>query len=508
MLAIDQLLTHPEEHRRVWRALAVGGGLGYLVFVGACFAAGSMNVDEGWYLYAAKQVYHGQRPYLDFAYTQTPLLPYIYGLPMLVLPTSLYSGRLISITISAAATAVGTGLAWKRGGWAAVALTLWLTATFIPGVYFNTITKTYPLLTLFTLLSILFLLEDFGGTFRLPLSAAFSLLAVLVRLSAVGFAAPVVLYSLHKARGRTQRMLVLLVGLMAALILLAFLSPDWSAARWNLFTHHAEKWREWEGIGPLLSELFFRSLAFIVHFGFYLVLAGAALVDFLHRKRLGVRRLLREPIVVTIFGLTGFALLHFTAGGWAREYFIPAWVAALPFIAVGLVRWLGSLQSRIWRSGAAVFLLAGITIQPMLLLNDYLDLSGGMLPIEEVQDVAKVVGEYTDHGDKVFALEALPVVVEAELQILPGMNLAHFSLQDVDRERAERLNVVNIWMLLEYLEKGSPKVVLLTEYDRQLIYQTAELGAFRNVLGANYHQVYELQQFGQRAQQLRVYVRN
>lgn len=144
----------------------------------------------------------------------------------------------------------------------------------------------------------------------------------------------------------------------------------------------------------------------------------------------------------------------------------------------------------------------------MLLLNDYLDLSGGMLPIEEVQDVAKVVGEYTDHGDKVFALEALPVVVEAELQILPGMNLAHFSLQDVDRERAERLNVVNIWMLLEYLEKGSPKVVLLTEYDRQLIYQTAELGAFRNVLGANYHQVYELQQFGQRAQQLRVYVRN
>ena len=57
-----------------------------------------LNSDEGWYLYAAKQVYQGQRLYQDFAYSQMPLLPYVYGLGLL-LWKSMYAGRLISFLI-------------------------------------------------------------------------------------------------------------------------------------------------------------------------------------------------------------------------------------------------------------------------------------------------------------------------------------------------------------------------------------------------------------------------
>src|SRR5574340_1216606 len=58
---------------------------------------GTINEDEGWYLYASKLVYEGKLPYLDFSYTQTPLLPFVYGLPQWCFGTSLYIGRITSV---------------------------------------------------------------------------------------------------------------------------------------------------------------------------------------------------------------------------------------------------------------------------------------------------------------------------------------------------------------------------------------------------------------------------
>ena len=40
---------------------------------------GYLNRDEGWYLVSGKLAYHGQLPYRDFPYFQTPLLPYLFG---------------------------------------------------------------------------------------------------------------------------------------------------------------------------------------------------------------------------------------------------------------------------------------------------------------------------------------------------------------------------------------------------------------------------------------------
>lgn len=40
---------------------------------------GNLNQDEGWYLLAARSVSEGKLPYRDFAYTQAPVLPFVYS---------------------------------------------------------------------------------------------------------------------------------------------------------------------------------------------------------------------------------------------------------------------------------------------------------------------------------------------------------------------------------------------------------------------------------------------
>ena len=58
---------------------------------------GPLNLDEGWYLYAAKSYALGERPYQDFFFTQAPLLPAIYGfLSPLWSSNGVLGGRILS----------------------------------------------------------------------------------------------------------------------------------------------------------------------------------------------------------------------------------------------------------------------------------------------------------------------------------------------------------------------------------------------------------------------------
>ena len=60
--------------------------------------------DEGWYLMAICNVLEGKKPYADFLYTQTPLLPYCYGTVMAFTGPSIEAGRWISYGFGLAAT--------------------------------------------------------------------------------------------------------------------------------------------------------------------------------------------------------------------------------------------------------------------------------------------------------------------------------------------------------------------------------------------------------------------
>lgn len=85
-----------QKSNNFWKGTTLFALVIYLAFAFSFILLGKANADEGWYLYASKLVYEGQLPYQDFAYTQTPLLPYVYGIAQKIFSPSIYLGRIVT----------------------------------------------------------------------------------------------------------------------------------------------------------------------------------------------------------------------------------------------------------------------------------------------------------------------------------------------------------------------------------------------------------------------------
>ena len=120
----------------------------YVIASVAYLFLGQLNGDEGWYLYTSKLILQGALPYRDIAYTQMPLISYVYGVLQIVQP-SIYLGRLTSIILSFGALLLGVATARRYAGARAGAIAALLFATFAFGIYFNSIVKTYALVSFF-----------------------------------------------------------------------------------------------------------------------------------------------------------------------------------------------------------------------------------------------------------------------------------------------------------------------------------------------------------------------
>lgn len=116
---------------------------------------GPLNLDEGWYLYAAKSYALGERPYQDFFFTQAPLLPAIYGfLSPLWSSNGVLGGRVLSATfglLSAILASLIAISAVPKDRKFATALTVFLLlGGNVYHSYFTAIPKTYALAAFFT----------------------------------------------------------------------------------------------------------------------------------------------------------------------------------------------------------------------------------------------------------------------------------------------------------------------------------------------------------------------
>ena len=115
-----------------------------------CLANRLIDEDEGYYLMASRLVLEQRTPYLDFFYTQAPLLPYAYGLWMKLFGISWFSARDFSAALTTVLgvfiyTHVCFECKSRRGGLAAVILFSSSTLIF---AWFP-IAKTYSLATIF-----------------------------------------------------------------------------------------------------------------------------------------------------------------------------------------------------------------------------------------------------------------------------------------------------------------------------------------------------------------------
>ena len=216
----------------IWTAWALAL-VAVMLLVAANLVFGNLNQDEGWYLYAAWQVFSGKMPYRDFAFTQGPVLPCFYALFYPAIQSGgLAAGRLVTAALALAGTLIAAGLAGRIAppGRArlAAAMVFALALVNVYQVYFCTVVKTYSLALFFITAGFLALhcaLERRSGILTM-IAAALLALAAGTRSSAA-LALPVVLFLLWLKRNQIGFAgwiyFIFGGGMAAALITLPFL---------------------------------------------------------------------------------------------------------------------------------------------------------------------------------------------------------------------------------------------------------------------------------------------
>ena len=179
--------------------------------------------DEGFYILAAKLVYHGKVLYRDFFYTQMPLLPYVYGAWMQLAGETWNSARLLS---ALAADALGCLLylhvEWITGRRLAGLLAVVLfTANIYTLAWFPTV-KTFALSALFLFAAYL-LVWEYSQKAALLFAGVFLGLAIDTRLY-LAAVTPVFFFCVHQRHCKSSAPLVPYLWLTAGLGLA--LSPN------------------------------------------------------------------------------------------------------------------------------------------------------------------------------------------------------------------------------------------------------------------------------------------
>jgi hypothetical protein len=474
----------------------------FLVISVAYVIIGRVNSDEGWYLYTSKLVYGGAVPYQDFSFTQTPLLPYIYGLPQVLFSPGLYLGRVTSVLLTAISFLLSIVIANRLGGEKAAAATALIWATFTSGIYFLIIVKTYALTTLFFMLVFYILTREGKSRARYALAVLFALLATLTRLSALFFAIPVIIYTLLESDTKT-RLIITGLCLATSTILMGIVLPNPESAYWGLLGNHMAEWGNMTVGERLLLIIQTRIPKLAGRYVNYLLFwCGLLVMGF---KRI-VTTLRNSPgIRVVIFGLFLFVIPNLTSGFMLTEYFIPFLFLLIPIAGIIFGKMVSNPPG--YQTTLLHMLIAGVAISGLFWRSTtHMDISGEKLPVEEIIDAANVVKANTGPTDEIYVMEALTVVVEAKRQAMPGMTLAQFSLFEGDSDTARHLHLVNSQMTLDYFEQGVPKLVILTSFDWASLRKTAEYDRIVTALNQNYQRIYSAKNFGQNMNQIDVFV--
>jgi len=448
----------------LWRIGLVGGIVLYVSLSLIYILIGQLNADEGFYLLASKLVFQGHIPYRDFAFTQMPLLPYIYGIPQSLFASSIILGRATSVLFSIVAFSIWVYIGRRRAGIVGSSSIALLLATFTFGIYYLSIVKTYALLIFLFALTFFFLTFDLNREWPRVVALVFAIAATMVRLSAFPFTVVIFTHILVTAHSRRAKLAIAALGTIASLSILLLVSLDFPAAKWNLTSHHIQQWGDVSSLSKLHNVLTLRVPDLLATFLPYMLLAIVIIVYLRANSQVQAKR--DQTSTVFIVGISLFGLSHFATGGWHIEYFVPVVYTLLPFLGMGFVsvylRKDLSLNHKIILRVALFSVLISELLRGSWLLGDI----AREPPIFEViHETSEQVRASTSADDKVFALEALWLLVNSGRQSLPGMTMAQFSIFAGDTQDAKKLNLVNGELIMGHITSGEAEVVLLTDFD-------------------------------------------
>ena len=555
--------------RMGWTSLVVFAvGLSVLLSAANLFL-GDLNQDEGWYLYAARQITEGRVLYRDFMFTQGPALPYVYGVLFPIIgKLGVAGGRLITSLFGLASVGCAAWLAFrsaKRFQKTAALCALILAGVNVYQSYFTTIVKTYGLCAFFLTAGFVALsyangkrgaTASFWGGFLLALAAC-------TRLSA-GIALPIAGIWLICNRKKVYpfghgeavpeftfqvssfKFLPAWVafGLGGGFILLIGLVPFFLMAPENthfaLFGYHA-------GRSPGgVMELAALKAGFVSRFvQAYFIFAAGCVTAFIFRRhhshvrtsdlsgpdsRPRLTELLQQanqkesPFTHSFISLLwmaglGITLVHFAAPFPYDDYQVIVFPVLCAALAATLIP--RCPEKQLARMAWAVLLISMAASFSSPINQNWMVRGRDRIwwKFKETPDLialqkagAQIRQELSEDG--LLLTQDTYLAVEAGARVPHGMEMGPFSYYpDLPREQAEQLNLLNEEMLLETLSRARAPMAAISGYGLTIRSpEVAELPsndwkALRAILEENYEKCGEVPNFGQAHTMLELFER-
>lgn len=455
-----------------------------------------VNLDEGWYLGAAQLVYTGKTLYHDFAYTQTPLLPYVYGLLQPLIGLGLYQGRLLTVLLGMMAWLLSARSAYRVGGWPAALCCLGLLATSFFAAAQYTYTATYALTACLMAAAIDSSLRPWPQRRLTMVAAGLMSLAVTVRLSTIVVLPVFLLYLVLRSK---QRWATLLWGALTMVVTLgAVLGGYWliggQLMLYDIWGFHLDRIlrTKWQ-----LEKIRLRTVKTALDFAIPILLGGWASLW------LGKRLIRRNWQAATTQALLVSSALTAMAGALFVAHIVPRTTDSyynslqLPMLctAGGIVFALYATQitrRRAYALALVLVILNGGT-QGYALWRDGALTWPPQNQIAIVRAAAQIVDRYTAPNSTLLSFNQ-HLALEAGRSTPPGYEMAIFSYRPTwTTAQARAYKVINNELLFADLT-AQQGAVAFTEFDLGQIYGERE--RFFAILDAQYRWFYTMENFG------------
>lgn len=514
--------------RTGWTSILVlAVGLSVLLSAANLFL-GDLNQDEGWYLYAARQVTEGRVLYRDFMFTQGPVLPYVYGVLFPIIgKLGVAGGRLITCLFGLASVGCAAWLAFrsaKRFQKTAALCALILAGVNVYQSYFTTIVKTYGLCAFFLTAGFVALSYAngkrgasgaFWGGFLLALAACTRLSAGIAlpiagiwlicnRKKVYPYGEPIVGGGMLNVEGQVSHSTSYIsrftalpawfaFGLGGGFILLIGLVPFFLMAPENthfaLFGYHA-------GRSPGgVMELAALKAGFVSRFvqAYFIFAAGCAAAFLFRRHHRHVRDLhgpdsrprLTELLqqanqkespfphaFVSLLWMTGIGitLVHFAAPFPYDDYQVIVYPVLCAALAATLIPRVP--EKYLVRTAWAVLLICTAASFSSPINQSWMVRGRDRIwwKFKETPDLLALqkAGEQIRGQlgeDGLLLTQDTYLAIEAGARVPHGMEMGPFCYYpDMPRERAEQFNLLNKEMLIETLEKGRAPMAAFSGY--------------------------------------------
>lgn len=416
-----------------------------------------VDVDEGSYAISAALVFDGAVPYRDFLYTQTPLLPYVYGGWSAVLGEHWLILRSLSLVLGLVTGLLLTRHLFLRFGlrFALLGSVLFATSTLVFTWYSPV--KTFALATAFAFGAYVLIARADPGPRAWLAAGALASLAVQTRSLLLGAALAFAWEAFRTGRGLLRYVIGFAVALVPTLVIFA-LDPR-AFLFGNLGVHGVRSEGGLVGDFKQKAEVVANLLGIATDsrpVTQYLLLGGAAVVAAIVARREDGRLPLWFLAAALLAVLALFPTPTYT------QYF----ATTVPFLVVGVVELARTASRALVPAVAAVWLFAYLIFAPVE-LGRIVRASPEDRPAR-VQEVADFVAARTAPGEEVlaswpgylFGTDAKPVAGlendfgphDAETLTPEEARRYHLitddQVEELIRQHRTRLVVVKLWHVL------------------------------------------------------------